>query len=76
MNEATEIIDLDKLPRLPNTKLNRNALPIPDLTKRQFTDYTPPKNATEEIIVGIWSDVLGVERISSSAKETVGCICR
>ncbi len=51
---------LDRLPLLPNGKLDRGALPEPDLAPA--TDYVAPRTATEERLAAIWTEVLGVER--------------
>jgi acyl-coenzyme A synthetase/AMP-(fatty) acid ligase/acyl carrier protein len=55
---------LDSLPLTVNGKLDRRALPVPDLS-RQASDeaYVAPRNAREEVLVGIWAQVLGLERV-------------
>nr|QEO74597.1 condensation domain-containing protein [uncultured bacterium] len=52
-------VTLDDLPLTPNGKLDRDALPRPEIE----AVYTAPRTPTEEILVGIWADVLGVERV-------------
>ncbi|MFD2762592.1 amino acid adenylation domain-containing protein [Micromonospora eburnea] len=52
------------LPLNSNKKVDRAALP--DLTPSQLDgarEYVAPRDRTEEIIAGIWADVLGVDRI-------------
>ncbi|MET0396580.1 MAG: amino acid adenylation domain-containing protein [Longimicrobiaceae bacterium] len=51
---------LDRLPLLPNGKLDRGALPEPDLAPG--ADYVAPRTPTEERVAAIWAEVLGVER--------------
>jgi non-ribosomal peptide synthetase component F/molybdopterin/thiamine biosynthesis adenylyltransferase/acyl carrier protein len=53
-------VQLDKMPLTPNGKVNREALPEPEtvVEKRR----TAPRNALEEKLAGIWSDVLAVEK--------------
>ena len=52
------IVALPALPRTPNGKLDRNALPAPYSTKP--TDSFPaPQTPLEEKIAAIWTDVLG-----------------
>ena len=53
-------IRMDRLPVTPNGKIDRRALPLPELN----TDarYTPPTNKTEEKLTAIWSDVLAMDR--------------
>ena len=53
---------LDRLPRTPNGKLDRKRLPQPDLTLFQKV-YEAPRGPVEVNLAGIWSDLLGVERI-------------
>ena len=55
---------LDALPLSPNGKVDRRALPEPDLTQaEQRTGYAAPKSTVEEILCGIWSSVLQVADI-------------
>ena len=51
---------LERLPLLPNGKLDRGALPEPDLAAG--ADYAAPRTATEARLAAIWAEVLGVER--------------
>ena len=55
------VVELDKLPLNANGKVDRKALPAPDVVSPQ--DYEPPQGALEETLASIWSEVLGVERI-------------
>ena len=52
---------LPKLPRLPNGKLDRNALPRPDRTPD--AEYVEPQTPTEERLAAIWQELLEVERV-------------
>jgi len=55
---------LDGLPLLPNGKMDRKALPKPDMSQRDSAEaFVSPGTPEEEIIAGIWSEVLGIERI-------------
>ncbi|MCP4220779.1 MAG: amino acid adenylation domain-containing protein, partial [bacterium] len=56
-------ISLDALPLTPSGKIDRRALPEPD-TPFRASSYVPPSNEKEEILAGIWQEVLGIERIS------------
>ena len=56
---------LDKLPLSPNGKVDRSALPVPDsLAPVQNAAFVEPRNSVEEVVAGIWSEVLGLERVS------------
>ena len=54
---------LKTIPLTPNGKVDRRALPAPDYNSVDVDDAAP-RNPREEIITGIWCDVLGVERVS------------
>ena len=51
---------LEKLPLNPNGKVDRKALPEPD--RSSIINYAPPQNETENLLVDIWSDILGINR--------------
>ena len=53
---------LDKLPLSPNGKLDRKALPAPDLTARS-QQYVAPSTPTEATLAAIWAEVLKLDRI-------------
>jgi non-ribosomal peptide synthetase component F/acyl carrier protein len=56
---------LEKMPLLPNGKIDRRALPpIDPLHLHLDSNYLPPSTPTEEILADIWSEVLGVGRVS------------
>ncbi|WP_416043140.1 fengycin non-ribosomal peptide synthetase FenE [Bacillus halotolerans] len=55
------VIEMDALPLTANGKLNRKALPEPDITSKQT--YVPPRNDLEEQLAIIWQEVLGTQRI-------------
>jgi len=57
-------VGLDALPLTPNGKINRTALPIPDLTRPDLTnEFIAPRTPLEALLAGMWSDLLGVERV-------------
>jgi non-ribosomal peptide synthase protein (TIGR01720 family)/FkbM family methyltransferase len=53
---------LDALPRLPNGKLDRQALPAP-AASTTAADYVAPRTAAEETLAGIWAQLLGGGRV-------------
>ena len=55
------IIPLAEWPLTPNGKVDRKALPSPD--NKPAVEYVAPRNDIEERLAGIWSDVLGIERV-------------
>jgi amino acid adenylation domain-containing protein len=56
-------VQLQELPLSSNGKLDRNALPLPDYDTNEQA-YVAPKTETEEILAGIWMQVLGTGRVS------------
>jgi amino acid adenylation domain-containing protein len=60
----TAFVALDSLPRLPNGKVDRKALPAPDADRPELgRPYVAPRTATEDVLAAIWRDVLGLERV-------------
>jgi aspartate racemase len=59
------IVALPALPRTPNGKLDRNALPVPASSEQSTDDFTAPKTPLEEKLAAIWAAVLGLERIGT-----------
>jgi amino acid adenylation domain-containing protein len=53
---------LPEMPLTPNGKLDRKALPDVEQGDREG-QYIAPRTAVEEVVAGIWSEVLGVERV-------------
>jgi len=51
---------LEKIPVTPNGKINREALPTPEISVEKG-DITP-RNQSEEMIAAIWSEVLDLEK--------------
>jgi acyl carrier protein len=50
---------LEALPRTTSGKVDRRALPDPEMSGAGIA-HTPPRNTTEELLVEIWRDVLGL----------------
>ena len=56
---------LDSFPLLPNGKLDRKLLPVPDLSASgQEKGYAAPGTPTEEILEAIWRELLGLDKVS------------
>ncbi|SFB47858.1 amino acid adenylation domain-containing protein, partial [Clostridium frigidicarnis] len=55
-------VKLDKMPITSNGKLDRRALPKPNLDER-LTSYEAPRNELEETLSRIWSEVLGIDKV-------------
>ncbi|MCC5658371.1 amino acid adenylation domain-containing protein [Nostoc sp. XA010] len=60
----TAIVVLKVLPLTPNGKIDRRALPAPDLTQLiSESNFVAPSTPVEEMLAGIWAQVLGLEKI-------------
>jgi amino acid adenylation domain-containing protein len=58
---------LAELPLTPNGKVNRKALPAPDATRQERdAAYVAPRSALEELLAGLWAEVLQVERVGAT----------
>ena len=53
---------LERMPLSPNGKLDRKALPAPEVSVAQ-AGYSAPRTAVERTLAEIWQDLLGVERV-------------
>ncbi|WP_231595047.1 surfactin non-ribosomal peptide synthetase SrfAA, partial [Bacillus sp. JFL15] len=56
-------IQMDELPLTGNGKIDRRALPMPDVTAANAVSYTAPSNETEQKLADIWAEVLQMERV-------------
>ncbi|MFL5357439.1 amino acid adenylation domain-containing protein [Archangium sp.] len=54
---------LPALPLTVNGKVDRKALPAPDASALAAREYAAPRNRTEEVLVGLWAELLHVERV-------------
>ena len=58
------LIELDELPLTPSGKLDRKALPDPKTALPSEEEVNvAPRTPTEEVLAGIWAEVLGRERV-------------
>ena len=57
------IVELDQLPLTANGKVDRRALPEPERMRSQESEYAAARTPVEELLCGIWAEVLGVERV-------------
>jgi amino acid adenylation domain-containing protein len=57
---------LGELPLTPNRKVDRRALPAPD-RGRGDAAFVPPEGPVEELLAGLWSELLGVSQVGAGA---------
>ncbi|MFJ9655873.1 amino acid adenylation domain-containing protein [Streptomyces microflavus] len=55
------IVPLDSFPLNPNGKLDRRALPVPDLSEE--VSGRTPRTPSEELLCGLFAEALGLERV-------------
>ncbi|HLK54917.1 MAG TPA: amino acid adenylation domain-containing protein [Chthonomonadaceae bacterium] len=53
---------LEALPLTPNGKIDRKALPAPEMQHPE-ANYVAPRTPTEELLVGLWAELLKVQPI-------------
>jgi amino acid adenylation domain-containing protein len=55
---------LKNLPLTANGKIDREKLPAPEQIRPELSEtFVPPRDRTEEIIAGIWAEILAVEQV-------------
>ncbi|HVR95472.1 MAG TPA: amino acid adenylation domain-containing protein, partial [Thermoanaerobaculia bacterium] len=57
-------VPLEALPLSPAGKVDRRALPAPERTRFE-EEHAAPLDPVEELLAGIWSEVLGLERVGA-----------
>jgi hypothetical protein len=62
----TTWVELASVPLTPSGKVDRRALPRPDAIKPlSRAEYVPPRGDLEQLLAGIWAEVLRAERIGA-----------
>ncbi|MFC4047998.1 amino acid adenylation domain-containing protein, partial [Dactylosporangium siamense] len=57
-------VELTALPLNANGKVDRSVLPEPDSARPEATgEFVAPRTPAEELLSGIWADLIGVERV-------------
>ncbi|MFJ4246540.1 non-ribosomal peptide synthase/polyketide synthase [Streptomyces iakyrus] len=59
-------VELAGLPLTANGKLDRSALPAPEVQPSSGEGFVAPSGTTEELIAGIWAGVLRLDRVSAT----------
>src|SRR5438045_1292501 len=58
-----QFVTLKSLPLTPNGKVDRKALPAPAQTRELGAGYQAPRTAVEEMLAGIWGELLGLREV-------------
>jgi len=56
-------VRLDKLPLNANGKVDKRALPAPDLMQHATAEYVPPETALQRLIARVWAELVGIDRV-------------
>lgn len=59
----TSLLALNKIPRLPNGKIDRRKLPEREWRVIDHSAYAPPQGETEEMLAALWGKVLQLDRV-------------
>ena len=57
-------MQMDSMPMTPNGKINRKALPVPEM--KRATEYEAPKGEMEELFCSIFSDILKIKEVGAT----------
>jgi amino acid adenylation domain-containing protein len=58
-------VTLDRFPLTPNGKVNRKALPMPDLARAGLEKaFVAPRTPIEQVVAGVWSQILRLKQVS------------
>ncbi|NBD17979.1 MAG: amino acid adenylation domain-containing protein [Cyanobacteria bacterium] len=59
----SNFVFMEKIPLKANGKIDRGLLPEPDSMRPQVAEFIAPRTEAEEVIVNIWQEVLGINKI-------------
>ena len=62
----TAWVPLEQLPLSPHGKLDRTALPAPDMNGAADEEFVAPRTPTEICLAGIWAEVLHLPRVGAN----------
>ena len=57
-------MQMDRMPMTPNGKINRKALPAPEM--KRATEYVAPVGEKEELFCSIFSDILNIKEVGAT----------
>ena len=56
-------VELKTMPLTNNGKIDRNALPEPDLNRLQRVQYVAPEGEVEQTLARIWQEILSIKQV-------------
>ncbi|MBK1787886.1 amino acid adenylation domain-containing protein [Prauserella cavernicola] len=56
-------VPMEAFPTLPNGKVDRAALPVPDSAHHASAEYVAPEGPEEELLARLWAEVLELDRV-------------
>src|SRR5262245_44689768 len=59
-------VRLESLPLTPSGKVDRKALPAPEIGAAGAGVYVAPRTPLEELVAGIWAEVLGLQQVGAA----------
>lgn len=63
----SHFVKLDHFPLAPNGKIDRKRLPVPPSQTAQSAEKdSPPRTETEELLIDIWKQILGIHSVNTS----------
>ena len=57
------LVKMDQLPMNTSLKIDRKALPLPDMTGHHAGEFMPPQTPGEKLLANVWQELLGVKRV-------------
>jgi polyketide synthase PksJ len=59
----SQFVFLERIPRTPNNKIDRRALPVPESLSRKTAELVLPAGSLETELTQLWRSALGLERV-------------
>jgi amino acid adenylation domain-containing protein len=60
-------VELEKMPLLPNGKIDRRKLPAPDVTQLASTEaFVAPRSPSEQMLAKLWEEILAIGRVGAN----------
>jgi amino acid adenylation domain-containing protein len=62
--QPSAFVAVKELPRTPSGKIDRKALPAPDVKRPELdVAYAAPQTAVQKTLANVWADLLGIDRV-------------